>query len=581
MDALQVKHMETLKTGVENLYQDMEMADLEIKINNRLFRCHKSILAAVSPYFKSMFSTGMRESREHRITLQDMNEVTFDKFLKFVYTGKEDAIGDDVTEMLRMAAIFQVDCLQDHCEEVLVEQLRNENCLDMYALGVIYNCQQLRTRAWATVLDGFCTVWKQAEFDALPYDEVVKIFREDSLVTLDEEHVCEAAFKWMNCDLEKRKQFVYQLFKQIRLPHVSPEYLVNALCKNKILMENSDCRKLLDEAKDFLLQPARRTDFSSPRMPFRNEDDLEEVLLVITEYNEEKGSFYQGGWCLWAFSFCQNKWFTLAPVPLTHSPGNHFAICSYAYDLYLSGGSGNPKNLLKFESERNEWVTNTGSLKKGRCNHAMVAVGNSLYCLAGKNTKLQKANQIMGHIEEFYIPGNRWRTVGELPTPVHSCTSAVIGEEIFIFGGITSEDAPTNVVQQFQTRLKNSSIISHLPYISSKLLATTMGSTVYITTVNSEGNGILRMTSDLGFEDPGFELPAVKHLLGITHHNEHFICLDEFPDHPNHLGRVIKINRTTAKAEEYSWKGEPGPKPIHACQRSFVDKRFLYHTYFQ
>ena len=58
------------QSGVENLYLDIEMADLEIKINNRLFRCHKTVLAAVSPYFRSMFSTGMKESREQRVVLQ-------------------------------------------------------------------------------------------------------------------------------------------------------------------------------------------------------------------------------------------------------------------------------------------------------------------------------------------------------------------------------------------------------------------------------------------------------------------------------------------------------------------------------
>ena len=476
---------------------------------------------------------------------------------------------------------FQVDCLQTYCEDLLVEQLRNENCLDMYALGVMYNCKNLRTKAWSNVLDGFCTVWKTPEFEALPHDEVINIFREDSLVTLDEEHVCEAAFRWLNFDLNKRKQYVYQIFKHIRLPHVSPEYLVNSLCTNSLLMENPDCRKLLDEAKDFLLQPARHTDFSSPRMGFRYEDDLEEVLLVITEYDEEKGSFYQGGWCLWAFSFQQTKWFTLAPVPLTDSPGSHFAICSYGYDLYLSGGTNNPKSLLKFESYRNEWITHTGTLKKARCFHSMVAVGNSLYCLGGKNTKLPKANQVMGHIEEFYIPGTRWRTIGELPTPVHSTASAVKGEEIFIFGGILADDSPTNIVQHFHTRLKSSSVISHLPYISSKLLATTIGKTVFITTLDTEGNGALKLTTDIGFEDPGFELPTDKHLLGVAHYSEHLIFLEESSTCKGHLGRMIKFNPTTAKSEVYSLKGNASPKPVNACHRLFVDKRFLYHTYFQ
>ena len=34
--------------------------------------------------------------------------MAFEKFLKFVYTGKQDVLGDDIPEMLRMAAIFQV-----------------------------------------------------------------------------------------------------------------------------------------------------------------------------------------------------------------------------------------------------------------------------------------------------------------------------------------------------------------------------------------------------------------------------------------------------------------------------------------
>ena len=54
-------------------------------------------------YFPDMHSTF-----KSLFSLQDMNEVAFDKFLKFVYTGKQDVLGDDIPEMLRMAAIFQV-----------------------------------------------------------------------------------------------------------------------------------------------------------------------------------------------------------------------------------------------------------------------------------------------------------------------------------------------------------------------------------------------------------------------------------------------------------------------------------------
>ena len=59
----------------------------------------------------------------HFMTFQDMNEVTFDKFLKFIYTGREEAIGDDIAEMLRMAAIFQVNSVKYKFLFIPVNQL--------------------------------------------------------------------------------------------------------------------------------------------------------------------------------------------------------------------------------------------------------------------------------------------------------------------------------------------------------------------------------------------------------------------------------------------------------------------------
>lgn len=135
-------------------------------------------------------------------------------------------------------------------------------------------------RAWRAVLDGFCTVWKTEEFKELSVDEIIAIIKEDSLVTLDEEHVCEAAMKWIEADLPNRKKHVYNIFSHIRLPHVSAEYLMNDLSKNPCLNEDTGCLRLLEEAHRYHILPARRLDYSGPRLRYRADDDLEEVLLV-------------------------------------------------------------------------------------------------------------------------------------------------------------------------------------------------------------------------------------------------------------------------------------------------------------
>ncbi|XP_053380533.1 kelch-like protein 24 isoform X2 [Mercenaria mercenaria] len=544
MANLKQRHMEALKTGMESLRDDAALTDVEIIVNNRIFRCHKSILVAISPYFRAMFTTGMKESNQKRITLQ-------------------------------------VDCLQDHCEEVLLEQLKGDNCLEMYRLACMYNCKKLKKKAWPAILDGFCTVWKSEEFTSLTAEEVIAIIREDKLVTLDEEHVCEAALKWINTDFPKRKKYIYDLFKHVRLPHVTPEYLVKNLSKMPCLMENPDCRKLLENAQHYHMLPSRRLDYSGERLRYRIDDDLDEVLLVITENSDKRGMYYEGAWCLWAYSYNQHRWFTLAPIQRADSPGLNFAFCSHSYNIFVSGGSNNPKNLLKFESERNEWITSSGQLKKGRSHHCMVSVGNALYCLGGNNVRLPKSSQVMGSIEEFYIPGQRWRTVGELSNPVCSAAAAVCGEQILVFGGTNIDGKQVSFVQCFHSRTKESTVISNLPYIAKRLLSVTIGEEIYIMSVSEDGHSILKLTSDLGFTDAGFEIPTDQNLLGTSHHDECMIVLTENPKANGNPRNIVQVDLETSQTKVFPVKGNGCPKPVHGCHRSYIDKRFLYHTYFQ
>ncbi|WAR30481.1 KELC-like protein, partial [Mya arenaria] len=216
---------------------------------------------------------------------------------------------------------LQIDILRDHCEELLLEQLKGDNCIEMYRLACLYNCPNLELKAWPSMLDGFTNLWKTYDYDNLTLNEIISIIREDRLVTLDEEHVCEAVCKWIDFDLDQRSKYAFKLLCHVRLPHISREYLVYHLSRVQYFIDDPQCRRLIEEVKHFHMLPARMLDYSSPRMKYRADDELEEVLLVITENSDDRGSFYQGGWCLWAFSYHQRRWFTLAPIPLADSPG--------------------------------------------------------------------------------------------------------------------------------------------------------------------------------------------------------------------------------------------------------------------
>ena len=63
-DSLKLKKMELLQSGVAVLYQDKLLCDVQLQAEGKIFSAHKTILAAVTDYFRAMFAGGYKESTE-------------------------------------------------------------------------------------------------------------------------------------------------------------------------------------------------------------------------------------------------------------------------------------------------------------------------------------------------------------------------------------------------------------------------------------------------------------------------------------------------------------------------------------
>lgn len=108
----------------------------------------------------------------------------------------------------------------------------------------------------------------------------------------------------------------------------------------------------------------------------------------------------------------------------------------YRSDLYLLGGINILKNLLYYDVERNEWNLVEVQMKRGRFCYIMVVVREFIYIIGGKNLKVKEGKNVLSFIEEYSIRGRRWRVMGELMILVYFVVFIVIGERIYIFGGI-------------------------------------------------------------------------------------------------------------------------------------------------
>ncbi|KAK5645509.1 hypothetical protein RI129_006809 [Pyrocoelia pectoralis] len=86
----------------------MKAMDMMRKVGAELFHAHRLVLAAASPYFKAMFTGGLRECDMNRVQLQGVSATVMARLIHFMYTGRIRVTENTVCQLLPAATMFQV-----------------------------------------------------------------------------------------------------------------------------------------------------------------------------------------------------------------------------------------------------------------------------------------------------------------------------------------------------------------------------------------------------------------------------------------------------------------------------------------
>ena len=72
--------------------------------------------------------------------------------------------------------------------------------------------------------------------------------------------------RWVYHDKEERKNDIAELLQAIRMPLLSPRFLVDIVEAEDLIKQDIKCRDLLDEAKNYHMLPDRRTRMQQERI---------------------------------------------------------------------------------------------------------------------------------------------------------------------------------------------------------------------------------------------------------------------------------------------------------------------------
>lgn len=226
--------------------------DTILCVGQEEFPCHRNVLAVSSPYFQAMFTSDLKESREVRISFNEVSPWTLKRIIDYAYSGHLEITLDNAQEMLAAGNHFEYPRIVDACAEFLRRQLHPSNCLEIENFAALHNCIKLQQSANAYALENFALVVDYDEFLALSVERLKGYVSSDFVDVRSEETVYDAVMRWVKFDVDERKAYLPELLERVRLA-VMDMHSLSLIELEPLVAGSSECYSLVAQAQSLRL----------------------------------------------------------------------------------------------------------------------------------------------------------------------------------------------------------------------------------------------------------------------------------------------------------------------------------------
>lgn len=412
-------------SGLHKLRKEGKLCDIYLRVGECNLQSHRVVLAAASSYFNAMFTGDMKESRQDEVTLFDVEFSALEDLVNFCYTGRIEINAGNVQNLLSASSLLQLASVKQACVQFLHRVLHPTNCLGIRSFADTYSCVDLVEAADVFAVKNFSEVARSEEFLTLSPEDVVEMISREELNVRTEEEVFEAISAWVCREVDERKDFLPELLKNVRLPLISPQYLCDKVSSNELIKNNLACRDLVDEAKDYLLMPERRSKLQSVRTKPRRCSEAAGLIYAI-------GGLTSSGEALStveAYDTLTGQWL---PGVAMSTLRTRVGVAVLDNKLYALGGFDGHKRLSTvecYDPQLKSWKAIT-PMNTRRSALGAVVLNGRVYVVGGYD----------GHISlstvECYSPeSNMWSFVTPMGTLRSAAGVTKLNGKIYAIGG--------------------------------------------------------------------------------------------------------------------------------------------------
>ncbi|XP_065214020.1 uncharacterized protein LOC135841131 [Planococcus citri] len=258
------KHLNDLR--MESLF-----CDVKFNVNGTIMPCHRLVLSAVSPYFKTMFNGNFKESNSDTVTINDIETLTFEEILKSVYTGSIRFHPGNAYSILKASNLLQLEIIENACISYIMKNAEIINYLiETCVFARNIQLDRLYSKCSDTIADDIIDYGKTNSFKKIPVDVFEKIlsFLDVSETESEEEPVLLLIMKWSKHNNASREDIETLL----RAACLKSTKLISSTVMSQLLVCSDD--KPINDASGGI-QESHDDDLNLPLNLYLNAIDVE------------------------------------------------------------------------------------------------------------------------------------------------------------------------------------------------------------------------------------------------------------------------------------------------------------------
>lgn len=296
------KHGLVLLDQLRRMRESENLTDVVLVAEGISFPCHRVVLSAFSPYFRVMFTCGLRECNNREIFLRDTPADSLALLLNYMYCSDLPLTNANVQGISIAAFLLQMDDVFARCQQHMTENMDASNCLGVYYFARDLGAEELSDHAQRFLRQHFVQVCHSEEVLELEAHQLGKLLSSDDLNVSREETILDVVLRWVKhnivMDGEVRTRHLPELLRKVRLPLICPDYLKEAMKRNTALLADAECLEMLNEA----LQVTAMHPSATPRkLKLRYGMETTDLLLCVgndsSGIRSRYGNFSERSFC--------------------------------------------------------------------------------------------------------------------------------------------------------------------------------------------------------------------------------------------------------------------------------------------